>query len=71
MKNICLTLGMNQGNDEVKISNKICGCRFRFDQSMRTGIGFELQMVCNLLMCDDDDDDDDDDDNNNKKKKTH
>jgi len=42
MKNTCLTLEMNQGSDEVEISNKICGCRFRFDQSMLTGIEFEL-----------------------------
>jgi len=64
MKNIYLTLGVNQGSDEVKISNKICGCRFRFDQSMLTAIEFELQMVCNLFMCDDDDDDDDNNKNN-------
>jgi len=59
MKDIYLTLGMNEGSDEVKISNKICGCRFRFDQSMLTAIEFELQMVSNLLTCND---------NNNKKK---
>jgi hypothetical protein len=45
MRNIYLTLGMNQGNVEVKISNQICGRRSRFDQSMLTGIEFELQMV--------------------------
>jgi hypothetical protein len=37
--------GMNQGSNEVKISNKICGCRFRFDNSMLMGIKFGLEVV--------------------------
>jgi len=31
INDINLKLGMNQGSNEVKISNKIYGCRFRFD----------------------------------------
>jgi hypothetical protein len=42
---INLMPGMNQGSNEVKISNKICGCRFRFDKSMLMGIKFGLEMV--------------------------
>jgi hypothetical protein len=38
-------LGMNQGSNEVKISNKVCGCRFRFDEYMLTGIKFGHEMV--------------------------
>jgi len=37
--------GMNQGNSEVQISNKICKCRFRFDESMLMWFRFGLQMV--------------------------
>jgi hypothetical protein len=49
---IILMLGMNQGSNEVRISNKICRCRFRFDESMLTGIKFVLQVVGNMLMYD-------------------
>ena len=45
-------LGMNQGSNEVKISNKVCGCRFRFDESMLMGIKFGFEMVWNILMYD-------------------
>ena len=45
-------LGMNQGSNEVRISNMICRCRFRFDESMLTGIKFVLQVVGNMLMYD-------------------
>jgi len=45
-------LGMNQGSNEVKISNKVCGCRFRFDEYMLTGIKFGHEMVWNILMYD-------------------
>ena len=43
-------LGMNQGGNEVKISNMICDCRFRYDKSLLMGIKFGLQMVWNVLM---------------------
>ena len=42
---IIVKLGMNQGSNEVKISNKICRCRFRFDESILTGNEFGLKMV--------------------------
>jgi hypothetical protein len=42
---INLTLGMNQGSNEVKISNKICGFRFRFSEFVLAGIKFGLEMV--------------------------
>jgi len=45
-------LGMSLGSNEVKISNKICGCRFRFDESMLIGINplnAELNPICYLL----------------------
>ena len=45
-------LGLNQGSNEVKISNKVCGCRFRFDESMLMGIKFGLEMVWNIVMYD-------------------
>jgi len=38
-------VGMNQGSNRVERSNKICGCRFKFDESMLKGIEFGLQMV--------------------------
>jgi hypothetical protein len=40
-----MMLGMKQWSNEVKISNKICKCRFRFDESMLMGIEFGLQTV--------------------------
>ena len=30
-------MGMNHGSDGVLMSNKIRGCRFRFDESMLKG----------------------------------
>ena len=42
---INLKVGMNQANNGVKISNKICRCRFRFDESVLTEIKFGLQMA--------------------------
>ena len=42
---VFLKLGINQGSNEVKVSNKICRCRFTFDESVLTGIEFELKMV--------------------------
>ena len=43
---------MNQGSSEVKISNKICVCRFWIDYCMLKGIKFGLKMAWDLLMCD-------------------
>jgi hypothetical protein len=42
---INLMLGMNQGSNEVKIRNKMCRCKFRFDEFMLTGMKFELKKV--------------------------
>jgi len=36
----------------VQISNTICGCGFRFDESKLTGIKFGLKMVRSVLMRD-------------------
>jgi hypothetical protein len=38
-----LTMGLNQASNEVKINDKTCGCRFRFDESMLMGIEFGLK----------------------------
>lgn len=43
---------MNQGINEVKISNKICGFRYTFGSFVLTGITFRLQIVWNLLKYD-------------------
>jgi hypothetical protein len=43
---------MNQESNEVKISNMICRCRFRFDESVLTGIEFGLKIVRDMLMYD-------------------
>jgi len=40
-----LTLGMNQGSDEVKTSNTFCRCRFMLDGSLPMWIKFGLQLV--------------------------
>jgi hypothetical protein len=45
-------LRMNQESNEVKIRNKMCRCKFRFDESMLTGIKRGLWMVWNVLMYD-------------------
>lgn len=50
---INLRVGMNQASNEVETSTKICRCRFRFDESMLTGIKFRLQIAWNVLICDD------------------
>jgi hypothetical protein len=42
-------MGTNQASDEVKISSKICGSRFRFDESMLMGIEFGLEM-CSFMI---------------------
>jgi len=40
MNGINLTLGMNQRRYEVEISNKICDCRIRCNESMLMGTKF-------------------------------
>jgi hypothetical protein len=35
---IDLTLRMNHGSSGVKMSNNICRCRFRLDESMLDGV---------------------------------
>jgi hypothetical protein len=42
---IYLTLGIDQGSNIIKVSNKICRCGFRFANSMLAVIKFVLQMV--------------------------
>ena len=39
-------------NNGVQISNTICDCGFRFDESKLAGIKFGLKMLQNVLMCD-------------------
>ena len=43
---------MNQGSNEVQISNKICRRRVRFDESMLTGVEMGLKLVGYFLVYD-------------------
>jgi hypothetical protein len=43
---------MNKGSNGVQISNAICDCGLKFDESKLTGIKFGLKMVRNVLVCD-------------------
>jgi len=45
-------MGRNQASNEVKISNKICGCRFRFDESMLmvTEFGLKWYEICSCMI---------------------
>lgn len=45
INDINLALGIKHGSKEVKISKRICGCRFICDEFMLTGIKFGLKMV--------------------------
>jgi hypothetical protein len=40
MNGVNLTVGMKQRIDKVEISNKICDCRIRFNESMLMGTEF-------------------------------
>jgi hypothetical protein len=42
---IDLTLGMNHGSTEVKMSNNVCRCRFRLDESLLVVFKCGLQMA--------------------------